>query len=112
MGHAREKEPCPGLPGLIQALTRASRRWGASFRVNPEATEKDWRSALGRIEDRRRRILELRFGLGGSPPMTLKQVGELFSLTRERIRQIQDSALWRLKRVGSEMGLLRKGLQK
>ncbi|MFC1680162.1 sigma factor-like helix-turn-helix DNA-binding protein [Elusimicrobiota bacterium] len=38
--------------------------------------------------------------------MTLKQVGKLYGLTRERIRQIQDSALWRLRRVASEMGLV------
>jgi len=49
----------------------------------------DWHKALGKIGDRERKILELRLGLTGWNPMTLKKVGKVLSLSRERIRQIE-----------------------
>jgi RNA polymerase primary sigma factor len=53
--------------------------------------------ALGRLPDRERRVLVLRFGLDGEPPKTLEEVGRVFKLTRERIRQIQEKALEELR---------------
>jgi RNA polymerase primary sigma factor len=43
-------------------------------------------------------ILTLRFGLDGQPPRTLEQVGKRFKVTRERVRQIQEIALRKLRR--------------
>lgn len=48
---------------------------------------------LAQLDDRERRILKYRFGLGGGKEKTLEQVGEKFGVTRERIRQIQDEAI-------------------
>jgi RNA polymerase primary sigma factor len=45
---------------------------------------------LGLLDDRERRIIDVRFGLSGSKPMTLEEVGTLFGVTRERIRQLQE----------------------
>ncbi|MBN2441996.1 MAG: RNA polymerase sigma factor RpoD/SigA [Spirochaetales bacterium] len=42
-------------------------------------------------------VIECRFGLNGKKPMSLKQIGELFHLSKERIRQIEKKALKRLK---------------
>jgi RNA polymerase primary sigma factor len=42
-------------------------------------------------------VLEMRFGIGNSDPMTLEQVGERFGVTRERIRQIEATALRKLR---------------
>ena len=42
-------------------------------------------------------ILKRRFGLDGNPAMTLEEVGELFGVTRERIRQLQNAALKKLR---------------
>ena len=42
-------------------------------------------------------MLELRYGLNGRQPMTLEEVGEAFGVTRERIRQIENNTLKRLK---------------
>ena len=44
------------------------------------------------------RVLAMRFGLDGRPPMTLKQIGRVVGLTRERVRQIERDALEGLKR--------------
>jgi len=54
-------------------------------------------AALQALEDRERIILVLRFGLGGQEPQTLEEIGEYFGLTRERIRQMQNRALAKLR---------------
>ena len=62
--------------------------------------------ALLEIGDRERIILELRHGLTGQSPMTLEEVGKRLKLSRERIRQIEERALLRLRRVANRMGLI------
>ncbi len=59
--------------------------------------EEDVRSLLETLSDKEREILELRFGLEGKSPMSLKEIGELYNLTKERIRQIEKKALERLR---------------
>jgi len=54
-------------------------------------------SALGSLVGREAEILRLYFGLEGEEPMTLDQIGERFCLTRERVRQIKEKALHRLR---------------
>lgn len=49
------------------------------------------------LNEREREIIELRFGLNGRFPMSLKEIGKLYNLTKERIRQIEKKALDRLK---------------
>ena len=55
------------------------------------------RSALGVLNDRERRVLELRFGLIDGRDNTLEDVGRYFGVTRERIRQIETKALRKLR---------------
>jgi RNA polymerase primary sigma factor len=52
--------------------------------------------ALGLLAERERLVLELRFGLNGETPRTLDEVGRLFKVTRERVRQIESLALKKL----------------
>jgi len=52
---------------------------------------------LEKLEERERRILEMRFGLRGSRPLTLEEVSQEIGRTRERVRQIQNQALSKLK---------------
>jgi RNA polymerase primary sigma factor len=49
------------------------------------------------LDPRERRILELRFGLGNEDEHTLEEVGQVFKLSRERIRQIEQKALQRFR---------------
>jgi len=61
------------------------------------ALEADVRSLLSTLSDKERDIIELRFGLEGKNPMSLKEIGELYNLTKERIRQIEKKAIERLR---------------
>jgi RNA polymerase primary sigma factor len=55
------------------------------------------RQALGVLPAREREVLELRYGLNGHQPLTLEEVGDAFGVTRERIRQIENNTLKKLK---------------
>ncbi|MCX6874837.1 MAG: RNA polymerase sigma factor RpoD/SigA [Verrucomicrobia bacterium] len=62
------------------------------------------------LDERERRIIDVRFGLTGCMPLTLEEVGRQFGVTRERIRQLQNSALVKMrealrKREGPGVGL-------
>jgi RNA polymerase primary sigma factor len=48
------------------------------------------------MDQREQTVLKMRFGLGGSEPHTLKEIGEQLGLTRERVRQIETEALGKL----------------
>jgi len=53
--------------------------------------------ALEALNERERTVLIMRYGLDDQPPRTLEQVGEHFSVTRERIRQLETKALAKLR---------------
>ena len=52
------------------------------------------------LTEREQQVLELRFGLKDGKPRTLEEVGQFFSVTRERIRQIEGKALTKLRNRG------------
>ena len=58
-------------------------------------------SLLETLSDKERDIIEMRFGLNDRKPMSLKEIGGIYGLTKERIRQIEKRALEKL-RVSSE----------
>jgi RNA polymerase primary sigma factor len=60
-------------------------------------TSEALRSALESLSYRERRVLELRFGIGDERPRTLDEIGRTFSVTRERIRQIENRSLKKLQ---------------
>jgi RNA polymerase primary sigma factor len=51
------------------------------------------------LDDREHRIIDARFGLNGKKPMTLEEVGREFGVTRERIRQLQNVALDKMRKA-------------
>jgi RNA polymerase primary sigma factor len=54
-------------------------------------------SVLRHLSEREMRIIQLRYGLTGDGPLTLEETGKLLGITRERVRQIQEKALVKLK---------------
>jgi RNA polymerase primary sigma factor len=65
--------------------------------VEQRETIKDILSFLGQLDHRDARVLRLRFGLEGQDPLTLKEIGIVIGLTRERVRQIEIDSLRRLR---------------
>jgi RNA polymerase primary sigma factor len=61
--------------------------------------------ALGGLKEREAKILRLYFGLDGAEPMTLEQIGAVLNITRERVRQIKEKALSRLRHVSKARSL-------
>jgi RNA polymerase primary sigma factor len=68
--------------------------------------DKDLRDEVGDLldvlDERERKIINSRFGLDGAKPKTLEEVGEKFGVTRERIRQLQNIALHKMRRALSK----------
>ena len=62
-----------------------------------ESLRKEIDRAIGTLTPREADVVRLYFGLNGSHPMTLEEIGEKFDLTRERVRQIKEKAIRRLK---------------
>jgi RNA polymerase primary sigma factor len=60
---------------------------------------------LSTLKEREARILRLYFGLEGQEPMTLEEIGSLLGITRERVRQIKEKALARLRHVSRARAL-------
>jgi RNA polymerase primary sigma factor len=60
---------------------------------------------LGQLSQRERRVLELRYGLDGEHPRTLDEVGRTFNVTRERIRQIENQSLKKLRALAESAKL-------
>jgi RNA polymerase primary sigma factor len=54
-------------------------------------------SVLKHLSEREMKIIQLRYGLTGEGPLTLEETGKLLGITRERVRQIQEKALLKLK---------------
>jgi RNA polymerase primary sigma factor len=54
---------------------------------------------LDKLNEREMRIIKLRFGLDGEGPFTLEETGRILGITRERVRQIQERALLKLKEL-------------
>ena len=59
------------------------------------------------LSEREANVLIKRYGLDGSPPMTLEQIAKIYGLTRERIRQIEEKAKRKVKRRAIQMHLPR-----
>lgn len=61
------------------------------------AMAEDIDSVLSTLTEKEADILRLRFGLGDRRPLSLKEIGDMYGLTKERIRQIEKKALGRLR---------------
>jgi RNA polymerase primary sigma factor len=65
--------------------------------INDRQLKLEIEKHLGELDERERTILTYRFGLRGASVETLETVGERFDITRERVRQIQNAAVVKLR---------------
>jgi len=68
--------------------------------------QEEIRGMLGMLSERERQVVELRFGIGDGNVHTLEEIGRLFGVTRERVRQIEGKALSKLKQAMSERRMM------
>ena len=66
----------------------------------------DLGAALEQVGERERHILQMRFGLNGNERKTLEEVGKKLKLSRERVRQLEERGLMRLRRIAQRMGFI------
>ncbi|MDR0759788.1 MAG: sigma-70 family RNA polymerase sigma factor [Treponema sp.] len=59
--------------------------------------QESMKEILSQLSEREMRIIQLRFGLAGEGPLTLEETGKLLGITRERVRQIQEKATFKLR---------------
>jgi RNA polymerase primary sigma factor len=70
-----------------------------------ESLRREVERALTTLTRREADVLRYYFGLGGIPPLTLEEIGEKFSLTRERVRQIKEKSIRRLRNTSRSRAL-------
>ena len=77
--------------------------------IHNESLKLEIERSLHTLTDRQQDVIRFFFGIGVDHPMSLEDIGEKFSLTRERVRQIKDKAITKL-RSASRCKLLRSYL--
>ena len=70
----------------------------ADERILFDSFQQTLREALEDLPERERQVLELRYGLDDDKPRTLREIGEILGLSRERVRQLENRALAELRR--------------
>lgn len=68
------------------------------YRLMDESLKEEVRQGLNILSPREVKVLSCYFGLEGTKPLTLEEIGDKFDLTRERVRQIKERAIRRLRR--------------
>lgn len=81
---------------LIDVLENADSPRADSLLMN-ESLQKEIERSLGTLTEREREVIKLFFGIGLNHGLTLEEIGAKFDLTRERVRQIKEKAIRRLR---------------
>lgn len=74
-------------------------------RIITEVLEKEIGDMLDRLPEKERRVIELRFGLRGEEPRTLREIGDILNISRERVRQLETRALRKLRNMAMKRHL-------
>lgn len=69
--------------------------------LNEKSIREDLSGIFDKLEERESEIIRLRFGIERDSPLTLEEVGTIFGITRERVRQLQNIALQKMRRIMS-----------
>ncbi len=70
-----------------------------SDKLRSKSLNKDIINMVDQLKGRQAEIIRQRFGLAGDKPKTLEEVGEIFGITRERVRQLQNTALSKIRKT-------------
>ncbi len=73
--------------------------------VLQEVLEKEIYDLLDKLPEKERRVVELRFGLKGNEPRTLREIGDILGVSRERVRQLETRALRKLRSLAMKRHL-------
>jgi RNA polymerase primary sigma factor len=68
-------------------------------KVMNEILSREIEEMLDKLPEKERRVIELRFGLRGEEPKTLREIGEILNISRERVRQLETRALRKLRNM-------------
>ena len=60
---------------------------------------------MGMLSQRQRQVLQLHFGMEDGTCHSLEEIGTMFGISKERVRQIERQAMERLQRLGASVGL-------
>ncbi|WP_038030084.1 sigma-70 family RNA polymerase sigma factor [Thermonema rossianum] len=89
---------------LLDVLENDSEESPDTGLVN-ESLRREIQRALSTLSEREADVITLYFGLNGEHPLTLEEIGERFNLTRERVRQIKEKAIRRLRHASRSKAL-------
>ncbi len=90
-------EGSEGESGTIGDFIKDEKYSNVDEKLMNESLKNDIDDVLGTLKPNEEKVIRLRYGLGGRKPMSLAQVGEHCNLTKERIRQIEKTAITRMQ---------------
>ena len=94
-------DPSQGqLSDLLEDINVAS----PTEKLDENLQREETMSLLGHLKEKEREILVMRFGLRDGVPQTLEEIGKVFGLTRERVRQIEAESIRKLRKIISAEG--------
>ena len=105
-GHLSLDAPmAPGDESRLLDYIPDSTERGSDAEAFENALQESIEICFESLQDRESKILKLYFGLEGPEPLTLEEIGALLGITRERVRQIKEKALLRLRHAGEKQAL-------
>lgn len=90
---------------ILQEITPDSGIETPTMSVGKQMMRNHVRNLLNVLSPKERRIIKLRFGIDGGKQRSLSEIGEIYGLSKERVRQLESRALYRLKQNMSSHGL-------
>ena len=90
---------------VLENLLPQTNSFTAEDGLMRDALKQDLRNAMKQLRENEREVLNLRFGLDQEKCLTLKQIGERIGVSRERVRQIQEKALEKLRQSNKARSL-------
>ncbi|MBN1971446.1 MAG: sigma-70 family RNA polymerase sigma factor [Candidatus Delongbacteria bacterium] len=95
----------PGDDNRLLDVLRNDKEPSPDMNLYDESLKKEINNVLATLNEREREVIILYFGIGKDQALTLEEIGEKFMLTRERVRQIKEKAIRRLRHASRSKAL-------